>query len=683
MSKKRVVECSTHPSRAIQIDESIPPVAVHLTDIEKSEYVNKRVQVDVRITAAVESFQVPVQFAVECAFVDKNRSACGNCSYRKGSSIRFEATDPTILTLCRKDSDQVERIIKKSLQAQVSEDCRLSIRLVAYTAVQELVVVPQAQVINEGDNGELVDEKGRDYRQKIVYLAGNLIKTDGHFRLTGVVVPHPKTQAATLFVQAVEPLRTDIDAQETTDSIKSEFKKFRAVHDSPELIEIAVNRTLKDVTANITKIYGECRVNILLFVLITFHTVLQFKFNGAKTKGWGEMMVMGDTAQGKSTLVERLVRGIGIGQMTSGSASSRTGLGYSLDTVINNQRIITWGVGPLNDKKAVVVDEAQKFKSEEMEEFSSARSSGVMIVTKSVKAEHPCRVRYVFLANPVSGEPMDNFQYPITAINYQRPADIRRLDVVICVRRGDVPRKVILMLDEEREKVHQSITPKLLQQSILWAWRKGINDVVFEKEATNEILRQSDLMLNKYEDPTIPLVLTDIHEKLARMSVGLAALLHSTDESHEKIVVKQGHVLFLVKKLQQVYDHDNCRFDKYVSAMHINENLDLDDYKRITADIKSRKVDENYKGTMMQVLKAVLSHEFVKQETLEKSLSVGDKPIRASMEILFKHGLIVRTAKGCRKTVKGNKFFEQYFDEDGGNPTTEQQYEVDVNLDKV
>ena len=647
----------------------IKPPSVHLIDIEDTKYTKKVVSTQVMVAATGSTFHIPRSYLVRCIGQAQSNELCGSCSYKNGVTREISPIDTILIEFCNISKDQMMAILAKRAKSSVQESCELNIKIVEHYAVQELVVVPKAFMIREKSDGSVVDETGRDYRHKLIYYAGSLKETEGYFEAEGLVTPNPKNQLVTLLASRMASLSTDVTAFEITKEIKQEFKKLQVTQSGIEGIEDKMTEILKDVTHNITRIYGEDREIVLLFVLLTMHSVLRFAFDGAPiNKGWIEILIIGDTGQGKSQMLEKLIESIGLGQSITGSTATRTGLAYSLDTVESNKRFLRWGALPMNDGRFLIIDEAQKIPEAQIEELSSCRSSGLLKVERSIKGEHKTRVRLIFLANPVTGEPMSAHTHGIQAAKFQRPADIRRLDVIICVSKGDVDADTeIYKLKAERDKVEHIITGGLLKQSILWAWTRKPDDVIFEPEASAEIIDQAKVLSKKYETADIPLVSTDIHEKLARLSVAMAALVHSTDESHTKVIVRPEHVQFISQKLQDVYDHKNCWLDKYAASMRTGSELTEIDYVQICNEIKEMQGSESYHGAMSRLLQLILNSETLSNSEITTRLDIGTKAVRERLRILLNHDLVISTSKGYKKTNKGVIFFRRYFEETNKN----------------
>ena len=103
-------------------------------------------------------------------------------------------------------------------------------------------------------------------------------------------------------------------------------------------------------------------------------------WDGERIKGTVDLQVIGDTGQGKTTAYRRLSATVGLGHFASGSTSSRTGVLYTLDSKVNDKRVLRWGSFPLAHGELLAIDEAQNIPREQWSEFTTARSEGILKV---------------------------------------------------------------------------------------------------------------------------------------------------------------------------------------------------------------------------------------------------------------------------------------------------------------
>src|SRR5262249_15805562 len=220
-----------------------------------------------------------------------------------------------------------------------------------------------------------------------------------------------------------------------TPKIRASFRLFQVPDEDldPSQAEQHAWRLAATWTHSVTKVYGRHRVYVLLAELLAFHSLREIPWADERIKGTVDLLVIGDTGQGKTTQYRRLSAALGLGHWISGSTSSRTGVLYTLDSKVNDKRILRWGAFPLAHGELLAIDEAQNIPGEQWAEFTTARSEGVLKVDRAIRAEHPSRTRILCFANPVGRSSMAEFQYGIMAVHpdfgFLSAQDLRRFDL--------------------------------------------------------------------------------------------------------------------------------------------------------------------------------------------------------------------------------------------------------------
>ena len=133
-------------------------------------------------------------------------------------------------------------------------------------------------------------------------------------------------------------------------------------------------------------------------------------FHGIPTiRGWVELKIVGDTGTGKSALVEKMMKYIGLGNRVNAESTSRTGLTYKMEQGNRGSWYIVWGAWPLADKELIWVDEDTGIEKDEYGEMTLARSDGKLEVKRAVTAETPCRVRAILSGNAPKGKRLSDY----------------------------------------------------------------------------------------------------------------------------------------------------------------------------------------------------------------------------------------------------------------------------------
>jgi MCM P-loop domain len=584
----------------------LPPL-IHLVDVESTRYVGRMVRADIVISGVGDTFHVPKKWRTRCGKAD-----CEVCPAEVDLKERRE-----LLNFCRMSEEQTVGFMRRlSGCSNKPHPC-----IDEYATITELLAVPAAS--------DAVDGLSRDYREKIIALVGQLSNSNIRYRATGRVIAEPKRQRASMLATHLERLQSEAEQFALTTESRRGFQVLQVPVSQATDLDAAwnhVRRLTHDLTNHVTKIYGSHRETVLLAELLVFHSPAVIAWDGEAIKGVLDALVIGDSGQGKSTQTRRLRDATGLGQMTSGSTASRAGLLYHLDSKINDKRILRWGAFPLAHGAALMVDEAQNITRQEWNEFTTARSEGLLSVNRSIRAEHPSRVRLLCFANPPGERPMAELQYGIMSVHpeigFLAARDLRRFDLVICVAKEDQSSAEVL--NNHGPIPNQQLVPaSLLRESILWAWTRRPEHCRYGSRAEDAIKALARSLDEKFGTPEIPLLITDAHEKVARLAFAFAALLHNTDEMHESVIVTPLHVGLAGRLLEAVYTHPNCAFDQYAQVLRSRAALTDGEYPDIVTDLLTRGSNREDTRATETLFEFLLTNDDILRPDLEAATGLG------------------------------------------------------------
>jgi len=636
---------------ALPRGEILPPL-IPLVDIERSEYVGRLVQTDLVIAGIGETFHVPRAWKVDCREPD--------CQARQRTIDLRERKE--LLQLCRMSDDQVRGFMRRFSGCKH----RPAAKIITIATITELLAFPVASAT--------VDKSMRDYREKIVVLLGAPLQSNIRYRATGEVIAEPRGQRASLLITALDRLQSAAERFTLLPAVCDRFRVFQIPRSASPSVDTAwdyARGLARDLTRHITKIYGPHRELLLLVALLTFHSPAVIPWGGEPIKGVLDVLCIGDTGQGKTTLIRRLMAAVGLGHFASGSTASRAGVLYSLDSKVHDKRVLRWGAFPLAHGELLALDESQNVPREEWREFTTARSEGVLRVERSIRAEHPSRVRLFCLANPLARHSMAELQYGIMAVHpaqgFLDPQDLRRFDVVICVAKGDQDIEDV-QVTPLPDTTESPVSPDLLRESILWAWTRQLNHLDYAQNAERDIRKIAGVLNELYGTPEIPLLITDAHEKVARLAFAFAALLHSTDQTHQQIIVTPTHVWLVGRLLSAIYTHRNCAFDQYARILQQRSSLTDRDYELIKADLLTRGSNREDSTATETFLDLFLTEDDVPRSDLEAATGLGKDALTRRIGKLRKHRLILSGRRGYRKTARFVAFLRQWSAERANPP---------------
>lgn len=419
--------------------------------------------------------------------------------------------------------------------------------------VDELLVIPMAE-----EDGVKEDDTGSYVLRKIYAIGGMKIETNKYYEISGYMYPHPKNQESTILVTNATPLQDVVESFSLTEEVREELDSLRPESMTVENIVSKLGTILNDLTYNVTHIVE--RDEVLLGLLLVYHSILRFRvpWDTDPIRGWVELKIVGDTGTGKSALVEKMMKYIGLGNRVNAESTSRTGLTYKMEQGNRGSWYIVWGAWPLADKELIWVDEDTGIEKDEYGEMTLARSDGKLEVKRAVTAETPCRVRAILSGNAPKGKRLSDYAQGAESLkDVFNNEDIRRFDFAIFMRSTDVdPEKY----NRSLPSFPRTMSDDALKNNVLFAWSRTPEQVVFLPDTIDAILETATKLSKVYGNATdIPLVSpSDQRNKVARLAVALASLTHSVDESGERITVYPAHVNFIYDYLVQLYNAPGC-----------------------------------------------------------------------------------------------------------------------------
>ena len=645
--------------------DSTSAIPIHLTDIEKSEYEGQSVQTDVLLPGVGrdDSFFVPKRVEAKCEKEDKSK--CGGCPLVSEGIFTYEfySYDRRLIRFTKQTDEQVSAEIRKalSLPAKCKE---YKYKVKETTEIQIILAVPKAGAELRKEGGKFVDEHGRDFREKVIYYSGVVPRSNTYYSVQGTVISDPKSQRATMLANNLCQLQNEYERFAITEETKALLGAFQTDDDSCAGIDNKMRELGRDIAYNIAGYFGEPRVNIVMADMLTWHSVLQFPFDGdILTKGWIDLLIFGDSGINKTTHLRKLRNAISFGHFVDGGAVSRAGLLYSLDDVHSGIRILRWGALPLNDGQLVIIDESQNIVLDVWQEMSSARTTGLLTVTKAKQGEHPMRTRQIYTANPKPPNTMASFSFPVRGIkDLMRPADMRRFDIVVCASRGEVEVDEVNQLQAERgEIVPPRIKKEHLKASIARAWTRNPEHVIWDDGAEAAVMDIATQLQKKFGCGDIPVIDIDAKDKVARGAVAVATMLVSTDETFEPVIVKPGHAHWIGMYLMGLYSAQAAMLDKHAQVagkMERIANIELD---IILQEWQNLNPPEPEHLAEMAIL--IAEGEGVERDVLAAQVGVTPRQISTLIQKFKQHRFVKSTRKGYYATPRLVAFYRAKYDE--------------------
>ncbi len=526
-----------------------PPIAVDtetpitvLDSYNASNY-GKKLRMKVTVVGKkYPTYLVPEQVHLEC---DQDAGPkCSFCPMNNNWSgqhdFTIDAGDPVNLQMIGSTAEKLHDILRTI--SGVPQKCpRLLIAPTVQRSIEELFVR------SDIDESRLSTESGDYTPRKIVSVGRHDTQHNQTVETVGAIWPNPRDQSNEYLAWNLVGTRSSVDSFVMDDEIRASLEIFQT-SGSPlrKAVEIA-----KEYETYVTRIYGRLQMHVLMDLV--FHSVIGFTLKSQPiTKGWLDVLVVGDTRTGKSEAAVSLLRHYMAGEFVSCESTSFAGVVGGLEQFSGKEWAIKWGVIPQNDRRLVVLDEVSGMKTEDIAAMSSIRSSGEAQITKIHSERTLARTRLIFMGNPRDGRKMSGYTYGAQAIQplIGNPEDIARFDLAMSVASADVSSDIINMVHEEFEM--PIYTSGLGHNLVMWVWSRKPEHVVFDTGVEGHLLTAATDLGSRYIDQPPLIQAANVRVKLARVAVALAARTFNTPDG-EHVLVERRHIDDAVKFMDGLY----------------------------------------------------------------------------------------------------------------------------------
>lgn len=654
----KYVDPSMVESRLAEESEAIE---LHLSDSSSAEYNGKRIRVPVMVSGKDGTpYVCPKTIKVSCGDAsDSDSKKCKNCALalHAGEITRtLNSSDKDILKLIKCTDKQQQATILDMLG--INQRCGdYHIDVQENMNIEELRLIPKAEA-NFGFSKE------HEYVVRTGYAIGNDLKTNRRYTMAGFMFPDPNTQYATYIFDKAYPEKDLISDFELNKETLEHLKIFQCA--PGQTVANKFEEIHRDLERNVTYIWE--RRNVAFAVDLIYHTVLNFYFQEQYVKrGWGELLIIGDSGQAKTTIVERLMHHYRLGELHSGESSRRTGLVYNMQQ--NNKRwFLVWGAFPLNDGGLLTIDELSGLSEEDLAVMSDVRSSGVAKATGVITAETTSRTRAIYISNPRNGRQLNSETYGVNAVLklMGKAEDVRRLDLAMSVASGDVDPALVNKSLRDIPEVPHIYTSDLCNTRVLWAWSRKPENVKITDEATERILAAATEMGARYTSKVPVVEAADQRIKIARLSVAAACCVFSTTDG-EDVVVKPEHVDFVVDFMDKLYCAKSFGYDKLSEQDIKTSDTSEDNIKKLRSTFLTLPImDFNEMANILYQL------PYFSRMTLEDYTGLSKDDLKMLLKFMTNQHLVDKVKGDYRRLPLGTELLENLVN----NPVTKQEVDA-------
>ncbi len=545
------------------VDENEEPDETSLNDAVNSILLKRRISIKAVVSSIDTSpYKIPKDVSITCP---RNLDWCGYCPV----FLNTKPEEP-ILTVGKEKIEVIEMvgkelyrqgtILKKAFGIPTKcNECEF--------APISFYNVEDARISQQLDITSRLNERS----MQIAYCIGSeRLELNESYRMEGRIYPHPVNQQAALLVSKYEAT-TDALSNYSPTSI-DHLKIFQPTEWTTAGLAAKLSDIYDDFEANVTKIYQ--RKNLHLMIDLGYHSPLFLNFDKTNVKGWTEILVVGDSSQGKSEAANGLLKHYGLGKRIDCKGATPAGLLGGVQQY-GKRWFVSWGEIPANDRQLVILEELKGASIETISKLTDMRSSGIAEITKIERRRAHARTRILAISNPRSNRPLSSYNYGLDCIleligNLE---DVRRFDTVLLLNHKEVD---ILSLQKFNPIVPHLYTTDLCRELILYCWTAPI--VKFEDEEC--VLDYAGKLALKFSDD-IPIVDRGSQKyKLARLAAALAGRTFSIYEddqvsrdSRTNIYVRNCHVEYVYDFLNRIYCNPNFGYEDYSNTIFKSERL--------------------------------------------------------------------------------------------------------------
>lgn len=631
------------------IDDIADTQTVSLALSSNAKYAGRRIRVPV-LVAGKESapYVYPKSIRITCSEGSEERKLCTTCTLltRKRTDINITAADSLMLKLIDCTDEQQRGFVKALVGCQAK--CPYAeYKVVEYGNLETIHMIPKADV-NFGF------ALRQEYVSRSGYCIGNGLPTNKKFNMIGYMHADPSTQKATYIFDQAIPERDLLDDMEITPEIHEQLQIFQCAEGQSVAAKFAEIHA--DLERNVTYIWDRRKVGYA--VDLVYHTALSFVFQEQRVKrGWAECLIIGDSGQAKTTLVERLMNHYKAGELLSGESSRRTGLVYNIQQAGSKGNwSLMWGAMPLNDGGLLTVDELSGMSEDDLAKMSDVRSSGIAKATGVVTAETTARTRMIFISNPRNGRQLKSENYGVSSVLklFGKAEDVRRLDFAVAVASGEVDSDIVNKAVSEMPAIEHKYTSDKCRLRVMWAWSRRPENIVFDDKAVTTILTEASRMGKKYSS-RIPLVEpADQRLKIARLAVAAAACVYSTDDG-TNVIVKPEHVMFVVDFLNSIYDSRAMGYDRYSADEFENSDTTEAAMQRLRNQFIALPFASH---DVQDIVKSMYQLAYFSRNTLEDATGLDRDELRHLMQFLISNSIVEKAGLEYKRTPLGLAFIE-------------------------
>tara|TARA_R110000851_G_scaffold11560_2_gene40407 strand:- start:9431 stop:12193 length:2763 start_codon:yes stop_codon:yes gene_type:complete len=514
-------------------------------------------------------YLVPAEVDVGCT---RDQAHCHVCpvSTLDGDAagyarLKVPASSEAILEMVQAPKKAMRDAIKSGLGIPTCKVC--DFRIQSQHIVWDVRLSPQLEISGEA--------QGNIAQPALVVDSNCELNTP--YVMRGRTYPHPKNQQATLVLDDSEITEDNLSTFKLSEEDMKSLQVFQPKEWTVEALSEKLDEIYEDLENNVTQIYK--RRDLHLAIDLAYHSPLFITYEGKQVNGWLQVLVLGDSAQGKSETCIQLQKHYGLGEKVECKNATVAGLLGGLQQ-LGTRWFVSWGVIPTHDRRLVILEELKGASTEVIGRLTDMRSTGMAEIPKIERRKAHARTRLIALSNPRGQRGVSTYSFGLAAIQELIGAleDVRRFDLALILQSGEVD-----VSDMEQKEVPHTFASDLCRRLVLWAWT--VDKAEFDEEAAAIIKERSKKLCETFSE-AMPLIDRGTARfKLARMAAAVAARTFSFRE--KGLVVRGCHATFACDYVERIYSAKNFGYLDFSKAQQRAVGLrDKEAVRRYVANTK-------------------------------------------------------------------------------------------------
>jgi hypothetical protein len=545
----------TLPSQVPNEDED--PIECSLLQATNAKVAGRRLKLNAVVSSMdTVPFVIPKDVTVECP---QDQKECALCPAMADVNFSLHPESIAILEMLAAPLSSQQAALMAGIG--IPRSCPVcSFKVTSHHNVEDTRISPKLEITSRSADRVL---------QPAVCVGPGVILNES-YELVGRLHPHPKTQQSTLLISTYELTEDALSSYKCLDL--DELALFQPRAWDVESIGQKLDELYEDLEANVTRIYQ--RRNLHLAVDLAYHSPLLLNFDGRTVKGWTEVLVLGDSAQGKSETAMNLQRHYQLGEKVECKNASVAGLLGGLQQS-GARWFVTWGIIPTHDKRLVIMEEVKGASTEILAKLTDMRSSGMAEIPKIEKRRTHARTRLLALSNPRGDMQLSAYNFGVEAVKELIGGleDVRRFDYALLLGADDIDPTTLNRLQRQRPTLDHTHTSDLCRRLVLWTWTRTEGQVVFEDEAQLAALDEATKLSSEFSE-RIPLIdRGSTRFKIARLAAALAGRTFSHGEDKTTLLVRKCHVEYIAKTLRETYSSSTSGYKDFSDAIATTQEL--------------------------------------------------------------------------------------------------------------